>query len=121
MKTEDPFYDDDHHHDDNDHDDNDHDDNDHDDDNDDSARRRMRMVYDRRVTNIIRVMIMMRRSRRKRRRMMMMVRDFPRKGFGDPPTSPLKIQQNSSTMNFHCQPLRRVLVVLCLGALTGLG
>ena len=40
--------------------------------------------------------------------------DFPWKGFGDP--NPLTNWRNSFIMNSHCQPLRRVPVVLFLGA-----
>ena len=46
-------------------------------------------------------------------------RDFPRIDFGDPPPPPpLEIEQNYLLV-FYSQLLKRVPVVLCLGALTG--
>ena len=45
-------------------------------------------------------------------------RDFPRLDFGDPPSPLLEIEQNYLLV-FYSQLLKRVPVVLCLGALTG--
>ena len=44
--------------------------------------------------------------------------EFPRIDFGDPPSPPLEIAQNYLLV-FYSQLLKRVPVVLCLGALTG--